>query len=114
MKTETMNTATTPTMEQLVAMVAELQAKLATKPKASASGVKVSMMKLCPTKTGKNMLYFTTPSMVAHSEKKDKEYQASILLQEHQIQPFLAACKDGSLMKLAKEFMANEWKETKL
>lgn len=105
-----------PTMAELMAMVNDLTAKLNAKPKATAtpSGVKVSMMKLCPTKTGKQMLYFTTPSMVAHSEKKDKEYQASILLQAHQIQPFLLACKDGSLMKLAKEFMANEWKETKL
>lgn len=93
MSTETI--APTPTMEQLLAMVNDLTKKLEAKPKATASGVKVSMMKLCPTKTGRKMLYFTTPSMVAHSTAKDKEYQASILLQEHQIQPFLAACKDG-------------------
>ena len=113
MTTETMTPA--PTIEALTAMVQELTAKLNAKPTVSkATGVKVSMMKLCPTKTGKKMLYFTTPSMVAHSAAKDKEYQASILLQEHQIAPFLQACKDGSLMKLAKEFMANEWADTKL
>jgi len=114
MKTETINTATAPTMEQLVAMVAELQAKLATKPKASASAVKVSHMKLVDTKTGKKMLYFTTPSMVAHSESKGKDYQASILLQQHQIEPFLMAIKDGSLAKVAKAFIENKWAETKL
>jgi CRISPR/Cas system endoribonuclease Cas6 (RAMP superfamily) len=114
MTTET--TTTTPTIEQLMAMVNDLQAQLKAKPKAtsSSSGVKVSMMKLCPTKTGKKMLYFTTPSMVAHSVAKDKEYQASILLQEHQIQPFLASLKDGSLMKLAKAFIDNQWQDTKL
>ena len=113
MSTESMNT--TPTLEQLMLQVAELTKKLEAKPKATAtSGVKVSMMKLCPTKTGKKMLYITTPSMVAHSEKKDKEYQASILLQEHQIQPFLTAMKDGSLMKLAKAFIDNQWQDTKL
>lgn len=112
MSTET--TTAAPTLEQLTAMVADLTKQLASKPKATATGVKVSMMKQVPTKTGKKMLYFTTPSMVAHSEKKDKEYQASILLQEHQIQPFLAACKDGSLMKLAKAFMDNQWQDTKL
>ena len=115
MTTETTTTATQPTIEQLTAMVAELQAKLLAKPKSSsAPGVKVSMMKTVDTKTGKKMLYFTTPSMVAHSDKKDKEYQASILLQQHQIAPFLAAMADGSLQKLAKQFIANQWNETKL
>jgi hypothetical protein len=102
-------------MEQMQALVLELQQKLASKPKAQAtSAVKVSHMKLCPTKTGKQMLYFTTPSMVAHSETKGKDYQASILLQAHQIEPFLAAIKDGSLVKLAKQFIENKWSETKL
>jgi len=114
MTTET-TTAPALTMEQLQAMVLDLTKKLEAKPKASASsGVKVSTMKLCPTKTGKKMLYFSTPSMVAHSESKGKDYQASILLQEYQIAPFLAACKDGSLMKLAKAFMDNRWSDTKL
>lgn len=110
----TTETAPTPTMEQLLAMVNDLQAQLKAKPKASASGVKVSTMKLCDTKTGKKMLYFSTPSMVAHSESKGKDYQASILLQGYQIEPFLAAMKDGSLMKLAKAFIDNQWADTKL
>jgi len=36
------------------------------------------------------------------------------LLQQHQIEPFLMAVKDGSLTKLAKAFLENQWNETKL
>lgn len=109
-----MTTATMTENETLLARIAELEAKLKSAPAKKAPAAKTSIMKLCPAKSGKMMLFFTTPSMVAHSEKKDKEYQASILLQAHQVAPFLAAMKDGSLSKLAKTFIENEWSETKL